>query len=273
MITTLLLISALVHSAEVDTASRFWSPVAGWLEYSHTDGGLKVFDSHLEGFACNTNIGLIRFGTHSEGGTHTYGNTGSDNYGVNNDSTGNLSGTAWSPTVGWIHFAPEHGGVVIDPETGIFNGFAVNENIGWISFSGEADDKTTYGVTTDWRGSGVAITEEGLIKASGEMAPGIAVLNNPVNSNSGSVELAVSVLGPSRINVVILSPVGALLDEQKFETYIDGRTLHRFSWNLKNKSGIPAGPGSYLAVARVRCSRSGISKQYKTLIGLRHGGL
>ena len=52
----------------------------------------------------------------------------------------NLSGWAWSETIGWISFNNTTGGgsvnygVNIDPSTGNFSGYAWSENIGWIQF-------------------------------------------------------------------------------------------------------------------------------------------
>jgi len=80
------------------------------------------------------NVGWIRLGTHTGGGSYTYANTTKDNYGVNRDPLGNLSGYTWGTNVGWINFAPTHGGVTIDPITGSFTGYAWGENVGWISF-------------------------------------------------------------------------------------------------------------------------------------------
>ena len=56
-------------------------------------------------------------------------------------STDNVSGWAWSETIGWISFNNTPGGgsinygVNIEPATGNFSGYAWSENIGWISFS------------------------------------------------------------------------------------------------------------------------------------------
>jgi uridine phosphorylase len=74
-------------------------------------------------------------GTHTGGGTYTYGNTSAADYGVNNDGTGNLSGFAWSTNAGWINFNPTHGGVTVDPASGSFDGYAWAENVGWIHFT------------------------------------------------------------------------------------------------------------------------------------------
>ncbi|MCP5019020.1 MAG: hypothetical protein GY938_27635, partial [Ketobacter sp.] len=90
------------------------------------------------------NIGWVRLGTHDSGGTHTYDNNAADNYGVNNDGNGNLSGYAWSANAGWINFNPSDGQVTIDPTTGEFDGYAWGENVGWIHFKNT--EGTAYGV-------------------------------------------------------------------------------------------------------------------------------
>ncbi len=64
------------------------------------------------------------------------------------DSTGNVSGFAWSDTVGWISFncidggptgnnvcASSNYGVNINPADGLLSDYAWNEHIGWISFN------------------------------------------------------------------------------------------------------------------------------------------
>jgi hypothetical protein len=75
---------------------------------------------------------------------HTYTNTSPDDYGVNHDGAGNLSGYAWGTNVGWINFSPTHGGVTIDLVTGEFDGHAWAENVGWIRFRGSG--VVAYGV-------------------------------------------------------------------------------------------------------------------------------
>ncbi len=106
--------------------------------------GVTVYDDHLEGYAWAENLGWIRLGTHTGGGTHTYANNNQDDYGVNRaPDTGALSGYAWSPTVGWIKFDPANGGVTVDG-SGSFAGYAWGENIGWIHF--QHSDPPVYGV-------------------------------------------------------------------------------------------------------------------------------
>jgi hypothetical protein len=55
---------------------------------------------------------------------HTYSNASAADYGVNKDSSGELSGYAWSTNAGWINFDPTLGGVTIEPISGSFDGYA-----------------------------------------------------------------------------------------------------------------------------------------------------
>jgi len=58
-------------------------------------------------------------------------------------SSDNLSGYAWSDTIGWVSFnctdagscSTTDYGVRVDPPSGAFSGYAWSENIGWISFN------------------------------------------------------------------------------------------------------------------------------------------
>jgi hypothetical protein len=134
-------------ASNIDPTDKWaWSTNAGWINFAPTHGGVMVYADHLEGYAWAENVGWIRLGTHTGGGAHSYANTTQDNYGVNNDGSGNLSGYAWSTNAGWIDFNPTYGGVSIDPATGSFACYAWSENVGWIHFKPD-----TYNVVTDWR--------------------------------------------------------------------------------------------------------------------------
>ena len=121
-----------------------WSENAGWLNFRPTDGGVAVYDDHLEGYAWAENIGWVRLGSYTGGGAHTYGNTSAADYGVNN-AGGVLSGYAWSENAGWINFKPTDGGVTIDG-AGKFDGYCWAENIGWVHFNNAAPE---YHVAAD----------------------------------------------------------------------------------------------------------------------------
>lgn len=48
---------------------------------------------------------------------------------------GVISGYAWSENTGWINFAPQGGGVILNGDTRELKGYAWGENTGWISFN------------------------------------------------------------------------------------------------------------------------------------------
>jgi len=147
-----------------------WSDVVGWIDFL-TTGTVNISGDELQGYA--------QFGP--TGGPFNYisfdcatGPSGSDcsfPYQVVNDSTGNLSGWAWSDAIGWISFDchnPETGGsspdysctqslyqVKINAQ-GEFTGWAWNDIAGWISFNcnqtetGDACGISTYKVKSQW---------------------------------------------------------------------------------------------------------------------------
>ena len=127
----------------------------GWISFSPTDGGVTVYSDHLEGYAWAENVGWIRLGTHTAGGSHTYGNNSASDYGVNN-SSGTLSGYAWGTNVGWIKFNLTDGGVTISTSDGKFDGYAWGENVGWIHFQNSSPAE--YYVQTDYYPTVVTLT-------------------------------------------------------------------------------------------------------------------
>jgi hypothetical protein len=123
-------------TSNIDTTDKYaWSETSGWLNFNGTNNDVTVYNDHLEGYVWVENIGLIRLGTHTSGGEHTYANTSKDDYGVNNDGSGNLSGYGWSETAGWINFNSSHSQVTINANSGDFDGYAWAENLGWIHFN------------------------------------------------------------------------------------------------------------------------------------------
>jgi uncharacterized protein (TIGR02145 family)/uncharacterized repeat protein (TIGR02543 family) len=150
ILTVLFLWTGTAAAKGIDIDDKYaFSPAAGWVNFNPANGGVMVYDSHLEGYAWSANAGWVRLGTHTGGGTHTYANDSATSYGVNNDGAGNLSGYGWSPVAGWINFNPSSGGVSIDPSTGQFSGYAWSANLGWIKLAGTAQDTTAYQVKTD----------------------------------------------------------------------------------------------------------------------------
>ncbi len=138
-------------AANIDGANKWaWSTNAGWNNFHDTNGEVSVYADHLEGYVWAENIGWIRLGAYTSGGSYTYLNTLNTNYGVNRDpGTGALSGFAWSSNAGWIKFNPTNGGVTVDPATGEFSGYAWAENIGWVKLNGTAQNAAKYKVAVD----------------------------------------------------------------------------------------------------------------------------
>jgi hypothetical protein len=122
-----------------------WSSNVGWVSFNSKD--------------CDTN-GNGYIDTGACGGTDN-SSTPSYNYGVNVElSSGNFSGHAWSPSVGWIDFAPTSGfpsaplmAAHYDTATGNVTGWAKILSLGddgWIKMRKDmADGGADYGVSLD----------------------------------------------------------------------------------------------------------------------------
>ena len=111
-----------------------WAETSGWFNFAPTGAGVTVYADHLEGYAWSESVGWIKLGSHTGGGTLTYGNTsGAADWGVNRSGT-SLSGYAWSETAGWINFKPTAtgAGVNLNEQSGAMDGWAWGENIGWL---------------------------------------------------------------------------------------------------------------------------------------------
>ncbi len=119
---------------DIDNTDKYaWSENSGWFSFKSAHAPATVYDDHLEGYVWAENIGFVRLGTHTGGGTHNYGNSSAGDYGVNN-SSGNLTGYGWSENVGWINFNPSGSQVTVNATTGEFDGYAWAENIGYVHF-------------------------------------------------------------------------------------------------------------------------------------------
>ena len=139
-------------------AQYAWGENTGWLNAEPGgDGGPGVFveDDGVSGYLWSENTGWVSLSCLNNA------TCGTRDYGVSNDSNGNLAGYAWSENAGWISFscsntnacATKNYGVTIDPATGEFSGRAWSENTGWISFRNQSGG-VTYGVSTSWPGGG-----------------------------------------------------------------------------------------------------------------------
>src|SRR5262249_34498551 len=64
-----------------------------------------------------------------------YQNNSANDFGVNNDGFGNLSGYAWGANIGWLNFEQTYGQPKVNLRTGQLSGYVWCANCGWISLS------------------------------------------------------------------------------------------------------------------------------------------
>jgi len=134
--------------APISSTNKYaWSEAVGWSNFKPTNGGVTVYDDHLEGKAWSDGIGWIKLGSYSGGGVYAYAITSNADWGVNRIE-GTLTGFGWSETAGWINFKPTNGGVTVNAATGVFDGTAWSEAVGWIHFKGTATNADTYIAST-----------------------------------------------------------------------------------------------------------------------------
>ena len=114
----------------VNSTSKYaWGEILGWINFSPTNGGVSIDDSHITGYAWSSVAGWINFSP--------------SNGGVTNNCQGELGGSAWSGNYGWIPMT----GITINAQ-GVFTGAAGSSTlpVGRINF-----DCANCRVVTDWR--------------------------------------------------------------------------------------------------------------------------
>ncbi len=136
----LLAVSVLAESTINDTHRWSWSSGAGWMNWrSSSTNGVVVSQYYLSGWIYSSTCGWIHTGDGQPTNGVQYTNASSEDYGVNHDGEGHLSGYAWCESTGWINFgwtnnthadAPR-----IDLGTGDMSGYAWGGSLGWISLT------------------------------------------------------------------------------------------------------------------------------------------
>lgn len=107
----------------------------GWLNCEGDDtNGAVIGEFYCTGYVWSANAGWIGLGNMPANGVW-YSNATSDDWGVNRDLQGNLSGNAWGANIGWITFETNYGKPRVDLATGNFTGYAYGANVGWIGLS------------------------------------------------------------------------------------------------------------------------------------------
>jgi len=252
-----LFLGTTLYSQGIDEVQKWaWGPAAGWINHLTSDS-IKVYSTHLEGYAYSGNIGWIRFGNYTGGDKYTYQNNSALNYGVNNDGEGNLSGYAWSSVAGWIDFSPANEGVKIDTASGEFSGFAYSPNLGWISFSGLAEDASPYGVVTSWRAEHPLAIEQyqGITGSTENFA--FSVYPNPQYAGPYFIDFSFMAEGELQFSLAIYNLFGQKVRETGTEQ-TTGNTLR--SIPVAHIETACFSTGVYLAVLRIKELDSGVCK-------------
>ena len=144
-----------------------WNDIIGWIDFSTNNVNVAI--SKIEGYA-DSSAGSIAF----DCATSPNGNIcGASDFEVSNDGAGNLSGFAWSESIGWISFycgdldlvppiCDQFNYRVTIDGAGSFSGWAWNDAVGWISFNcnnsdiGDTCATSNYKVKTSWTATSVS---------------------------------------------------------------------------------------------------------------------
>lgn len=112
-----------------------WSAGVGWVSCrADVTNGMAIHKDYCEGYLYGPTAGWIHLGNGAPTNGFQYTNAGTNDYGVNHDGNGSLSGYAWSATCGWIAF-DTNGLPRVNVKNGILSGYAWSSSLGWLSFS------------------------------------------------------------------------------------------------------------------------------------------
>lgn len=128
----------MVHAATtIDSTNRYaYGANLGWLDWrGDTNNGVVIATNVCSGYIYSANVGWINLGSGTPvNGLHYQNNSASD-FGVNLDTSGNLTGYAYGANIGWITFEPTYGQPKVNLATGNLSGYVWSANCGWISLS------------------------------------------------------------------------------------------------------------------------------------------
>jgi hypothetical protein len=151
----------------IDAANHYaYGANIGWVEgRGDVTSGAVMGEYVCSGYLYGANVGWINLGTGFPTNGIQYRNLSTNDFGVNLDSSGNLSGYAWGANIGWIVFTNRTAAgplsasdsPKVDMYTGKLNGYAYSANCGWISLS-----NTTAFVQTDTIAHGADLNNDGV---------------------------------------------------------------------------------------------------------------
>ena len=156
-----------VDDTTINSVNKWaWSVGASWINCrpDNTNGAV-IGQFTCSGFFYSTTAGWINLGDGSPSNGIYYSNADSEDYGVNHDGQGHLTGYAWCESSGWINFEwtnKEHANAPkVDMDTGNLSGHAWGDALGWICLTNlsayvQTDmikagaDSNTNNIPDDW---------------------------------------------------------------------------------------------------------------------------
>jgi hypothetical protein len=129
--------SLALAATSIDNANRYaYGANIGWIDcVADTNNGAIIGDWVCSGFIYSANVGWINLGSGNPVNGIRYQNLAANDFGVNQDGLGNLTGYAWGANIGWINFEQTFGQPKVNLLTGRLSGYAWSANCGWISLS------------------------------------------------------------------------------------------------------------------------------------------
>jgi hypothetical protein len=120
----------------IDGVNRYaYAANFGWLDWrGDTNNGAVIGEYVCSGYIYSANFGWINLGSGAPTNGIYYQNVSSNDFGVNQDGSGNLRGYAYGANIGWINFE-NTGAPKVDLSSGNLSGYAWSANWGWISLS------------------------------------------------------------------------------------------------------------------------------------------
>ncbi|HEY1787113.1 MAG TPA: hypothetical protein VGJ73_03115 [Verrucomicrobiae bacterium] len=129
--------AALRATTTIDSVNRYaYGANIGWMNWvADSNNGAVIGDYVCSGFIYSANVGWINLGGGSPANGIQYQNLATNDFGVNNDGLGNLTGYAWGANIGWITFEQTYGKPKVNLVTGALSGYIWSANCGWISLN------------------------------------------------------------------------------------------------------------------------------------------
>lgn len=129
-----------VTNTTINSTNKWaWSASAGWINCRpDTTNGAAIGEFVCSGYFYSSVAGWIDLGDGSPSNNYQYTQSTND-YGVNHDGAGHLTGYAWAPSSGWISFEWTNSTATNAPkvnlQSGVLTGYAWSESLGYISLT------------------------------------------------------------------------------------------------------------------------------------------